>query len=276
MTLRSSSLGGAECQLASIASGLAVLSLLHQSGVKQACHRIDFGQTVALRAHGCVNCGLRVFRCGGCRGGICIVCHSGLSSFVGLGGGCRRCICSSGSRCSRFSHRNVVGQLYARHQAQGVTICVDGLTVCACGDCNGFSIIQQFVGKALFYGLFACHIGSVGHHVQQHSFRHPSLALVDADLRLVPRIVGIGSLAQFICVVCAKNKTPAFVNHHEAGRIYADGIAGAHDKAAATHCYTVHDTDQLGAFGRQLPEPIVNQDGNACIAAQTVHADGDL
>ena len=120
---------------AGLSSGLAVLGLLNHSRVEQVGHLVNFRQAGAL-VLGCLfrsallklAAQLRVFLAKLLDGS----CHSGMSSFVGLGGGCRRCICSGGRRCSRFSHRNIAGQLCARSQVQGVALGVDGLPVGAC------------------------------------------------------------------------------------------------------------------------------------------------
>ena len=199
-----------------------------------------------------------------------------MSSFVGLGGGCRRCICSSGHRCSRFSHRNIAGQLCARSQVQGVALGVDGLPVGACRDLHRLGIIQKLICKALLHSLFAGHVGGVSHHVQQHSLRKAGFPLVDGNLTLIPCVVGIRRFAQLVGIVIAPDKRPALVNHDEAGRICFDGITGTHDKAAARHGHAVHNTGQLCALGSQLTQPVMNQDRHAGITAYTVHADGNL
>ena len=157
-----------------------------------------------------------------------------------------------------------------------MALCVDGLAVCACGNCHGLGIVQQLIGKAFFDGLLARHIGGVAHHVQQHGFRQASLPLVDGDLALIPCIIGFRGLAEFVSIERASNGSPALVNHHKAGRIHLYRIAGAHDKTAARHGHAVHNAGQLRALGGQFTQPVVNQDGNARIAAQTVHADDDL
>ena len=157
-----------------------------------------------------------------------------------------------------------------------MAICVDGLTVCACGNCHRLSIIQQLIGEAFFDGLLARHVGCIAHLVQQHGFRQASLPLVDGDLALIPCVIGFRSLAKFVSIECTSNGGPALVNHHKAGRIHLYRIAGAHDKTAARHGHAVHNAGQLRALSGQFAQPVVNQNGNAGIAAQTVHADDDL
>jgi len=174
------------------------------------------------------------------------------------------------------------GAIFARRQPfqhafhQGVALGVDGLPVGTCGDLHRLGIIQQLICKALFHGLFAGHVGGIGHHVQKHGLGEAGLPLIDGNLTLIPCVVGICGFAQFIGVVVAPDERPALVNHHEAGWVGLDGVAGTHNKAAAGHGHAVHNTGQFRALGGQLTQPVVNQDGNASIAAHAVHADGDL
>ena len=187
--------------------------------VEQACDLVDLFQPVAFSAYGGIDCGLRVLHGGrGGLGTIGFVCHRGLSSFVGVGGFYRRfCICSSGRHGGgRFCQRDIVGQLHAGHQPQRVALAGNRLAVGAGGNLQRLGIVQQFIGKAFLHGLFAGHVGSVCHHVQQHCLGEPGLAPIDGDLALIPGIVDIGGLAQILGIVRAPDERPTLVDHHKA------------------------------------------------------------
>ena len=64
------------------------------------------------------------------------------------------------------------------------------------------------------------------------------------------------------------------MDHNKAGGVDLHIVTGTHDKRAAGHGHAIHDTGQRSSLGRQITEPVMDQDRHSGIAADAVHTDG--
>ena len=91
----------------------------------------------------------------------------------------------------------------------------------------------------------------------QDGFGQAGFSLIDSDLGFIPGIILFGRLAEFVGIVTAPEKAPAFVDHDKAGRVDLHGIAGAHNQGTSGHGHSIHNACKLRTVSGQLTQAVV-------------------
>ena len=244
-----------------------VLGILHSRRVKQAGHLIDVLHPLALRLDRGIDRPGMVGGGGGrrfCLGDLVRIFRPEffqshrVTSCVGAGRCRRGCMCLDRSGRPGRNRRNVVRHGHAGSQVHRAAVHQQAPPVGAGRDVQRFCVLDHLIRKALLDRLAACHVGGIGHHVDQHGFGQAGLAVVNFCLHLVPGVVFACQFPQLVGIVAAPQRGPALVDHYETGRVDPHRIAGAHDKRPSAHGHAVHHAGQLHAVPCQLTQAVVD------------------